>query len=197
MTKDLKTIAGMNLVGVARRRTARPKPDHAGLALTEPERIDYLTAIASLVLADGVIDEREVARLRGLCNALAVSAEGEETVVAAASDPSRGTVGKVLANMKQDNALCIALLTDALTIVFADGRLERAETEHVASFARALSIPTAQAVLIARHVERVLASEAGAPPSGALSKDLAAGFTAEANAPRAVASRWLNGIVRR
>jgi uncharacterized tellurite resistance protein B-like protein len=157
--------------------TARPKADHAALALPASERIDYLMAVASLVLADGVIDEREIARLRGLCSALGVSAAGEKAVVAAVSDAHRGNVEKLLANIKKDSGLCIALLTDALSIVFADGKLEGAETEHVAAFARALSVPTAQAVLIARHVEGILASEGDEPPRGALSKDLAAGFT--------------------
>jgi tellurite resistance protein len=175
----------------------RRKTDHPALALTESERTDYLMAVGSLVLADGVIDEREMARLRGLCNVLALSGAGEEAVVASASRPDRGNVEKVLASLKQDNALCVALLTDALTIVFADGKLEPAETEHVATFTRALSVPTAQAVLIARHVERVLASEADEPRSGALSKDLATGFTAAADAPRARAFRWLDAIVRR
>lgn len=152
------------------------KTDHAALSLPESERIDYLRVIASLVLADGVIDEREIVRLRALCSALAVSPAGEETVVAAASGSDRRNVERILANIKQDNGLSVALLTDALTIAFADGKLERTETGCVAAFARALSIPTAQAVLIARHVERVLASEGSEP----LSKDLAAQLTAEA-----------------
>jgi uncharacterized tellurite resistance protein B-like protein len=161
-----------------KRKTVPSKTNHAALALTESERIDYLMAVASLVLADGVIDEREMHRLHDVCDALAVSAEGKQKVVAAASSPDRAGVDRILADLKQDNGLCVSLLTDALTIVFADGAVERGETQHVAAFARALSVPTAQAVLIARHVERVLASETDEPVSGALSKDLAAGFTA-------------------
>src|SRR5262249_52487513 len=117
------TTARMIGVGAARQRTASSNADHAALALTESERIDYLTVVASLVFADGVIDEREMVRLRSLCKALALSTPGEDAVVASASGPDRGQVEKILADIKQDNALCIALLTDALIIVFADGKL--------------------------------------------------------------------------
>jgi uncharacterized tellurite resistance protein B-like protein len=172
-----------------------PQTDHAALVLTESERIDYLTAVASLVLADQEIDERETARLRGLCKALGVSAAGEDAVIASASAPNHKKVAEIIADIKKDNALSVALLTDALVIVFADGKLAQGETETVATLARALSVPTSQAVLIARHVEKVLAAEGNEPASGQgapLSKDLATGLTADSAAlPKAGPIRWL------
>jgi len=178
-----------------------PALDHAARGRSESERVDYLIAVASVVLADSHIDDAELAVLRRLCRALEVSSSSEEIVVEAAKSPARAKVESILGEIRRDVALRVSLLADAILVAFADGKLDRAETTLIADFAQRLSVSTGHAVMIARYVESVLmADRPGAPravdDSKMLSSSLADGLTAEWQArPKPAVVRWLYGAL--
>jgi uncharacterized tellurite resistance protein B-like protein len=171
--------------------------DHRARSLPEAERIEYLTAVASLVVADAHVDDAELAVLGRLCRALDVSAEAQERVIAAARSPDRAAVERALAEVAKDADLRTSLLADAIVVAFADGKLMPGETQHIDDFARRLGLTQAQAVLISRHVEAIVRAERAASgdatsPMTRLSSELAQGLTAEGDARRRDGSvRWL------
>jgi uncharacterized tellurite resistance protein B-like protein len=181
------------------------EPVHPARTLPEPERVDYLIAVASLVIADSHVDEAELAIMRRLCRALDVTPASEERVIEAAKSPDRAKVESVLHDVSRDVPLRVSLLADAIVVAFADGRLARAETAEIAALARKLSVSPAQAVLIARSVEEAVAEErtskepeAGVDSRGRpLSVLLAEGLTEDERArPQPAMIRWLYRAVR-
>ena len=172
---------------------------HPARELPEAERIDYLSVVASLVLADHEVDEKEIARLRDLCRTLGVSDAGQEAVLAAAARPEPEVLDEILARLKRNVPLRYSLLTDAVVIVFADGKVADAEPQEIARLGRALEVAPFQIGLISRYVESVILGRAGHSDEQALSRELGLGLVAEgrgAVGPGAAAIRWLHNALR-
>ncbi len=174
---------------------------HPACELPEPQRIDYVTAVGSILYADGKVSETELEKLRDLCTALELSPAGVEQVVgafreadaglspimAAVQQPEPARVSRIVAGYR-DKDLRFTLLTDAITMAYVDGSVDVGESEEIASWAQALEISTAQAVLIGRYVAEVVHSKAGTD----LSKELAAGLADFAHqVPGKGSIRWL------
>lgn len=165
------------------------KAPHAACALPEPQRIEYLTAVASILHADGAVVDSEIAKLRALCDALDVSAAGTEEVVAAARQPDPARVSRIVAGYREKD-LRFTLLTDAILLAYADGSVDVGESEEIASWAQVLDISTSQAVLIGRYVAEVVHGQDEG--MGNLSKDLASGLAQFGpQVPAKGSIRWL------
>jgi uncharacterized tellurite resistance protein B-like protein len=178
---------------------------HPARGLPEPQRIDYLTAVGSILFADGTVSESELEKLRHMCLALELSPAGVEEVIGAFADaggaqlsplaaagqqPDPARVSRIVAGYRNKD-LRFTLLTDAIVMAYADGRIDEGESEEIASWAEALQISTAQAVLIARYVAQVVSDE-GEGDDKDLSKELAAGLAEHANqVPNKGSIRWL------
>jgi uncharacterized tellurite resistance protein B-like protein len=167
--------------------SAHPENPHKARALPEDRRLDYITAIASVVHADGHVDEVELEVMRLLGEAIDLPERMMPRVIEAARDPDHGRVERILASFKED-PIRYSLLTDAILVAFADEKLEAGETEQIGEFAEALGISTAQAVTIARYVESVLVDNDRKELAKALEEGLA-DAAGQVHPPRGV--RWL------
>jgi uncharacterized tellurite resistance protein B-like protein len=167
--------------------TAHPETPHKARALPEDRRIDYLTAIASMVHADGHVDEVELEVLRLLGEAIEVPERVMPDVYEAARNPDHRRVEAILATFKAD-PLRFALLTDTILVAFADEKLAPGETEQIADVAEALDISRAHAVTIARYVESVLVDNDKKELAKALEEGLA-DAASHVHPPRGV--KWL------
>jgi uncharacterized tellurite resistance protein B-like protein len=161
--------------------------DHTARNLPEDQRLEYLVAVASMVCADGQVAESELEVVRTLCEALAVSAETAKNVLAAARHPDRARVDATASRLR-GHPLRYALLTDAILVAFADGKVLPGESEEIAELADALGISRAHAGLIGRYVETVIVGEEHPALSKALSDQLAE-HASHVHPPRGV--RWL------
>lgn len=145
----------------------------------EADRADYLLVVASLVAADDTIDDAELAPLEALCRELQVSDEVRAKVLASARDPDAAAVDAALQRLARDGGLGVALLTDAIAIVFADGRVAPGESEALRRIGRALHVGVGQLAMIGRYVESVVLGK----PEG-MSRELADGIAREPGAVR-------------
>jgi uncharacterized tellurite resistance protein B-like protein len=152
------------------------------------ERLDYLIVVASLVAADHEVSDAELAPLEEMCQELEVAGAERDAVLAIAREPDPAVVDASLARIRQDIALRVRLLTDAITIVLADGKIGPHESEMIARLGAALETAPAQINLIARYVD---ASVLGHTDQPSLARALAEGV--------AVAERHLHppGVIRR
>ena len=130
--------------------------DHPARALPEPQKIEYLLAVAQFVWADGVVAQQEMRRLVNVCEALALSDAGREQLITAAAEPDPRRVDKAVGWIKEDVALRFSLMADAILISFADGILADPEADEIVALARRLSVETEQAMAMARYVEGLL-----------------------------------------
>jgi uncharacterized tellurite resistance protein B-like protein len=166
---------------------AHPENPHLARSLPEARRLDYMTAIASVVHADGHVDDVELEVLRLLGEAIDLPQELMPRVIEAALKPDHPGIEKILSGFDED-AVRFSLLTDAILVAFADERLAPGETEQIAEFAEALGITKAQAVTIGRYVESVLLENDKRDLARALEEGLA-DAASHVHPPRGV--RWL------
>ncbi len=124
---------------------------HPGLDVSEAERIDYLTVVASMARADGGIDDTELLRLGQLCQHLGLSQSGTERVLATAGARDRITVDALLDRLR-DSDLRFAVLVDAFDIAWADDRIDPAKAQPVEQLAARLGITPSQISMIRRYV---------------------------------------------
>ena len=178
--------------------------DHPARALPDPQKIEYLLAVAQFVWADGVVAKQEMKRLVNVCEALALSDAGREKLIAAAAEPDPSRVDAAVAWIKQDVALRFSLMADAILIAFADGILAGPEADEIVALARRLGVETEQAMAMARYVEGVLRapSHKTDPSIRLLSLQLeeALAKTDSAAATEAAASErrgWFRDLLRR
>jgi tellurite resistance protein len=160
---------------------------HAAAELMMDKRVDYLVAVASIVYADGTASPDELAVLTMLCTVLDLTPRGVEVVVDAARRPDAARVAEIVAGLEGDR-IKHALLTDAILVAFADGRVAREESREIAEFASALGVSAAHASLIGKYVEEVIVEAQGHELSRALSEGLAESH-AEPQPARGV--KWL------
>jgi uncharacterized tellurite resistance protein B-like protein len=164
-----------------------PEDPHKARALPEDRRIDYVTAVAAVVHADGEVHETELDVLRQLGEVLDIAPRFMPGIMDAAQNPDHGKVEAILGTFRTD-PIRFALLTDAILVAFADEKLAAGETEEIAEFAEALHISTAQAVTIARYVESALVEGEKHDLAKALAEGLA-DAASQIHPPRGV--RWL------
>ncbi len=145
---------------------------HAAGELSMEKRVDYLVAVASLVYADGTASADELAVMSMLCNVLDLTPRGVDVVLDAARRPDAARVAEIVAAL-EGARIKQALLTDAILVAFADGRVAREESREIAEFASALGISAAEAAQIGRYVEEVIVEAEGHALSRALSEGLA------------------------
>jgi uncharacterized tellurite resistance protein B-like protein len=166
---------------------AHPENPHKARFLSEDRRLDYITVIASVVHADGHVDDVELEVMRLLGEAIDLAPRLMPTVIDAARSPDLRRVESILESFR-DDPIRFSLLTDAILVAFADEKLAAGETEQIAEFADALGISTAQAVAIARYVECALVDADKKELAKALEEGLA-DAAAHVHPPRGV--RWL------
>jgi len=166
---------------------AHPEDPHKARSLPEDRRIDYITAVASVVHADGEVSELELEVLRLLGEVLDIPPTSMPRILEAACNPDHTRVEHILSTFRAD-PIRFALLTDAILVAFADEKLAAGETEEIAEFAEALHISTAQAVTIARYVESALVDSERHDLAKALAEGLA-DASSHVHPPRGV--RWL------
>lgn len=139
---------------------------HPAAALSLSERVAYLRAVAALVSVDSNVAQSELDSIHHLADELAVDRSALD-VDSFAKDPDIALVEDELGRA-ESLGLAHALLTDAITIAFADGTIDPSESKVLAHYALRLHIPVAQAGVIARYVAQTHATKDGA----ALSKEL-------------------------
>jgi uncharacterized tellurite resistance protein B-like protein len=166
---------------------AHPENPHKARSLPEDRRLDYITVIASMVHADGHVDEVELEVMRLLGEALDLPDSAMPGVFEAARDPDHRKVEALIESFAED-PLRFSLLTDAILVAFADEKLAAGETEQIADFAEALHISRPEAVTIARYVESVLVDNDKKELAKALEEGLA-DAASHVHPPRGV--RWL------
>jgi uncharacterized tellurite resistance protein B-like protein len=166
---------------------AHPEDPHKARSLTEERRVDYITAVAAVVHADGEVSELELDVLRLLGEVLDIPPRIMPRVVEAACNPDHRQVDYLLGTFRAD-PIRFALLTDAILVAFADEKLMPGETEEIAEFSDALGISRAQAIAIAHYVESALVDGDKHDLAKALAEGLA-DVASQVHPPRGV--RWL------
>ena len=194
-------------------------PPHLALALGDQERIDYFLLVATLILADGKVDDAETDRLAVIAQAASLRGPAAEQVIAAARFVAPERLDRILERIKQDRPLAQALLTDAIVIVFADRHVDVTEAVEIRSLADRLGFVPQETAEVAHEVERSLADvegqalastlveglgegRAGAPatpPTDPAAEADAADSGSAAQPPSATATavRWLYRLLRR
>jgi uncharacterized tellurite resistance protein B-like protein len=122
-------------------RVTATKP-HEALGVPLAERVDYLMIIASMAGADVVLASAETDKLRQLCRQLELS-EGETQRVLAAAHRPTATVERHLDALKA-SPLRFTLLSDCLSLAYADGEYSKGERKEIHALARALGIDDPQ-----------------------------------------------------
>lgn len=160
---------------------------HAALVLSEEKRRRYLVAAAAIVYADGVLDKIELEVLKLLARVLDLPEAVVDETLAQVKEPDRARIDEILGELDTEE-LRHALLSDAILLAFADGRVTASECREVAEYAERLGVSAAQAVLVGRYVEEVILGEEGHTLSRALAEGLA-DAKAALHPPRGL--RWL------
>lgn len=151
---------------------------HPALSLDEKRRIDYLSAVASIVYADENVAESELGVIRDLCGVLELSEEGTARVIDATRHKPEWT--QAVFDELRHAGLGVPLVTDAIIVAFADGRLTLGETKGLAAMAHLVGVTTAQIALIARFVDAEVGSELPSEPGdGQLARELAEALAKE------------------
>lgn len=116
--------------------------NHEAMSVPLPERIDYLTVIASMVGADVVLDPAELEQIRSLCRALEIPDEDARKILETAQRPTRSIVRHV-ENLRGSN-LRFALLTDCIALAYADGDYAKGERKEIMGLAAELGVTSEQ-----------------------------------------------------
>lgn len=124
---------------------------HEARSLPLGERIDYLMTVASMAGADVVLDPAEMDRLKGLCSELGLPDEETKKILMAAHRPT-ASVERHLEGLKE-SPLRFTLLSDCLTLAYADGIYEKHERHEIHELARALGVDDEQLTAIEGFVK--------------------------------------------
>jgi uncharacterized tellurite resistance protein B-like protein len=142
--------------------TLVPDKRHPALDMSEPERADYLTVVASMAYADLDTSAEELERLGNLCDDLELAGEPRERVLASAAAPTQVDVDRIVAALAPE--LRHALLVDTIDLAYADRTIEASEVAAIERIADRIGVPRGQLALIHRYVK---GQRMGArPPSG-------------------------------
>ena len=162
---------------------------HPAEGLSLEDRLAYLRAVAALVSVDADINSAELDSVHHLAESLGVEPDALD-FDAFARDPDIALVEGAL-TQAATLGMGHALLTDAITIVFADGRIEPAESKVIAHYAGRLRVPMGQVVMLARYVAQAHAT----PDSPTLTHELIESVGAETRVQSpGVITRLLNRL---
>lgn len=164
---------------------------HPAESLSLEDRVPYLRAVAALVSVDADINAAELDSVRHLAESLGVERTALD-IDAFAREPDIALVEDALSKAAA-LGMGHALLTDAITIVFADGKIETAESKVIAHYAERLHVPVGQAAMLARYVAQTHAT----PDSPTLTHELIESVGAETKVQSpGVITRLLNRLRR-
>ncbi|HEX3598015.1 MAG TPA: hypothetical protein VHU80_23055 [Polyangiaceae bacterium] len=102
------------------------------------ERVDYLTIIASMAGADVSLAPEELGKLRELCRALELPEKETQQILDTAHRPTK-TVERHLDSLKS-SPLRFTLISDCLSLAYADGEYAKSERAEIISLARSLDV---------------------------------------------------------
>jgi len=102
------------------------------------ERVDYLTIIASMAAADVSLAPEELAKLRELCKALDLPERETQQIIDTAHRPT-ATVERHLDALKS-SPLRFTLVSDCLSLAFADGEYANSERREIVALSKALGV---------------------------------------------------------
>ena len=169
--------------------TLVPDKHHPALDVDEPERIAYLSVVASMAYADHHADDSELARVTEMCDHLELSAVGTEQVLEAARAPDRVGLQTIIERL-QSSPLRFALIVDAVDIAYADEKIDPQETAEIESLADRLGINHAQVAMIHRYVS----TRRGVETEAEMSTDMVAGLAAAGIPLAALALATIAGV---
>src|SRR5215471_18208894 len=127
------------------------------------ERVDYLTIIASMAGADVSLAPEEMAKLRELCRALELPERETQGILDTAHRPT-ASIERHLDSLKS-SPLRFALLSDCLSLAYADGEYAKSERKEIASLAKALEVTDEQLVALEECARAVAEAHAKLHPN--------------------------------
>jgi uncharacterized tellurite resistance protein B-like protein len=135
------------------------KKQHDARDLPLTERVDYLMVVASMAGADVVIDQAEKDRLRELCGELGLPERETAAVLSACQRPT-ASIERHIDGLKS-SPLRFTLLSDCVSLAYADGDYGKDERREVESLARALGVSGEQLAPIEELVRATHAAATG------------------------------------
>ncbi len=151
--------------------TLVPDTRHPALDIDEPERVDYLCVVASMVFADHEVDDREIERVTEMCRHLALGDDSSKRVLETARGKHSDALDDILDRLAGSD-LRYALMVDAIDIALADNKLVAEEIAEIDGLAERLGISSSQVALIRRYV----AAQRNFSGDTSVNKDVAAGL---------------------
>jgi len=144
------------------RAVTSPKT-HQAHDITLAERVDYMTIIASMAGADVSLAPEEMAKLRELCRALELPERETQRILDTAHRPT-ASVERHLDALKS-SPLRFALLSDCLSLAYADGEYAKSERKEIASLAKALDVSDEQLAALEECARAVAEAHAKQHPN--------------------------------
>lgn len=123
-------------------RSAMTEKQHEALGLPLSERVDYLIIVASMAGADVALKQEETDKLRALCKELGLPEE-ETKKVLTASESATASVERHLESLKT-SPLRFSLLSDCVSLAYADGTYEKSEKSEIRALAAQLGVTEEQ-----------------------------------------------------
>lgn len=124
---------------------------HDARDLPLQQRIDYLMIVASMAGADVVLDQAEMDQLKNLCGELGLPEKETEKILTASHRPT-ASIERHLEGLK-GSPLRFTLLSDCISLAYADDVYGKDEQHEVHELARALDVSTEQLAAIEKFVE--------------------------------------------
>jgi uncharacterized tellurite resistance protein B-like protein len=134
---------------------------HEALAVPLEERIHYLTVVASMAGVDVVLTPEELGRLEQLCRELELPDTETKRILTIAHRPT-ASIERHLDALRA-SPLRFALLTDCLSMAYADGEYAKGEQREIRDLARALEVDDTQLAALEECVKELRLAP-GAPP---------------------------------
>jgi uncharacterized tellurite resistance protein B-like protein len=145
---------------------------HEALGLPLSERVDYLIIVASMAGADVELKQQETDKLKALCEQLGLPDEELKKVLTAAQSAT-ASIHRHLEGLKA-SPLRFSLLSDCVSLAYADGTYEKAEKAEIRSLAAQLDVTEEQIVAIEDLVATCHQATKGGPVSEKHGEEIAA-----------------------
>lgn len=133
---------------------------HPAATLTEEDRSVYLRVVASIALADGRTDERELRKLRRLAGVLDLPRSLVDETLASVTPLGAGAAAGVrsaqIAAFRGLHTVRSYLVMDAIVIAFSDEELVPTESRRIADLAGLLGVSPDEIYMLAGFVEKIL-----------------------------------------
>jgi uncharacterized tellurite resistance protein B-like protein len=136
---------------------------HEALGLPLSERVDYLIIVASMAGADVELKQQETDKLKALCEQLGLPDEELKKVLTAAQSAT-ASIHRHLEGLKA-SPLRFSLLSDCVSLAYADGKYENSEKAEIRSLAAQLDVSEEQLSAIEELVATCHQAAKGGPVS--------------------------------